>query len=679
MKTRPWPGFLILLPLFPWYNFISINQHLYYMFQGLILIEELKKIIQDNPHGYNSHVRNNERLFSFISKYPGANIAEMSYNAIHNNTKTEYFCGTCNVQMTKPFLSFKDGYRKWCNYSCGAKSKEVQDKRKSTSKERYGVEVATQSKVFQDKIKQTNLERYGVEYPATLESIKDKIKQTNLERYGCESPLQNKDVQEAIKKTNLEKYGCENPLQSEEIKDKIKQTNIEKYGFENPNKNSEVRAKLNQTVKERYGVDNVMEIESVRERQKATNLERFGYTSASQNDEVKQKIIETNLERYGVERPATLDIVKEKGKQTKIEKYGTESASALLVRTKSIVSGELYNRLSFLKEKYQVERLFTDDDYINNNPLRWKHVCGVEYESKLLNGYQLLSCPNTACKKQSLPQRAIYEHVCSLVGKENIVVNDRSVLKPYELDIYIPSKNLAIEMDGVYWHQREESIDKQEACKEQGIQLIHITDLSWYEHTEVWKSIIASKLKCQETMYARKCEVKMISIQATNDFLNSNHLQGEVKGTKVSIGLYHESELVAVMTFGKPRFNKNYEWELLRYASKLNVTVVGGAGKLLKYFKSMFSGSIITYAKKEYSDGGLYKTLGFSMIEEGVKSYFYIHKTTNEKVSRLQAQKHKLPELLGEQYDEVLTEKENMKQANYFLVWDKGSYTFGMV
>jgi hypothetical protein len=38
------------------------------------------------------------------------------------------------------------------------------------------------------------------------------------------------------------------------------------------------------------------------------------------------------------------------------------------------------------------------------------------------------------------------------------------------------------------------------------------------------------------------------------------------------------------MTFGKPRFNKNYEYELVRFASKLGTKVIGGAGKLLKYF-----------------------------------------------------------------------------------------------
>ena len=38
------------------------------------------------------------------------------------------------------------------------------------------------------------------------------------------------------------------------------------------------------------------------------------------------------------------------------------------------------------------------------------------------------------------------------------------------------------------------------------------------------------------------------------------------------------------MTFGKPRFNKNYEWELIRYSSLLNQRVLGGASKLLKRF-----------------------------------------------------------------------------------------------
>jgi hypothetical protein len=66
------------------------------------------------------------------------------------------------------------------------------------------------------------------------------------------------------------------------------------------------------------------------------------------------------------------------------------------------------------------------------------------------------------------------------------------------------------------------------------------------------------------------------------------------------------------MTFSKPRFNRNYKYELVRFASKLGTQVIGGASKLLKYFEINYNPkSIISYADRRYSNGKLYYALGF--------------------------------------------------------------------
>jgi len=147
--------------------------------------------------------------------------------------------------------------------------------------------------------------------------------------------------------------------------------------------------------------------------------------------------------------------------------------------------------------------------------------------------------------------------------------------------------------------------------------------------------------------------------------------------TKIAFGLYNNNILVAMMSFGVPRFNEKYKWELLRYASLKNLTIVGGASKLLKSFKTSNIGSIVTYAKKEYSEGNLYKVLGFTLLSNGSKSYYYLK--GDEKISRYQAQKHKLKDLLGAQiFDPALSERENMTKAGYLKVPERGSITFGL-
>ena len=79
------------------------------------------------------------------------------------------------------------------------------------------------------------------------------------------------------------------------------------------------------------------------------------------------------------------------------------------------------------------------------------------------------------------------------------------------------------------------------------------------------------------------------------------------------------------MTFGKPRFNKNYEYELIRYASKSGYHVLGGAGKLLKYFERNYKPkSIITYADRSYSQGNMYKQLGFNLLNISEPNFIWV-------------------------------------------------------
>jgi hypothetical protein len=627
------------------------------------LIQALQELVDNNPKSYAKMIKGLPELFSFVNEYPGEKVSEKCFNALNGIKDNTRYCGHCNGVINEPFINITKGYKPFCSIKCSVSTPEALAKKQATNLAKYGVDNPAKAKSIQDKAKQTNLEKYGVEYVNQVKEFREKSVQTNLEKYGTRVGSQSEQVKEKMRETNQAKYGVDYILQSEEFKDIQRKNNLEKYGVEHTFQVKEFQDKAKTTIQNVYGVDNVMQSETIQDKAKQTNLDRYGFEHPSQNPDIQESIKQGFMEKYGVDHP-----MKSKEISDRLGKGQRESF---------VANGGLTQNFKMFKELYLVECLSSSEDYIENKPLKWKHVCGYEYYSQIKNS-NIHVCPNPECRKQSTPQRAVYEYVRDLIGEENILVNDRKTISPYELDIYIPSKNLAIEMDGVYWHQDEkESLDKVSLCVNHNIQLLHITDLSWYEHTEVWKSIIASKLKTQTKVFARKCELKVIDNKVCSDFLELNHLQGSVYGS-VNLGLYNSGELVAVMNFGKPRFNNEYQWELLRYSSKLNVTVIGGASKLLNYFKNNNSGSIVTYAKKEYSNGELYKTLGFELIDEGKKSYFYIHRSTNKVVSRYQAQKHRLPDLLGDEFDVGLTEKENMTKGGYFLVNDRGSFTFGL-
>ena len=113
---------------------------------------------------------------------------------------------------------------------------------------------------------------------------------------------------------------------------------------------------------------------------------------------------------------------------------------------------------------------------------------------------------------------------------------------------------------------------------------------------------------------ARKCTIKEIDFETTKNFLNKYHRQKSVYSI-YNIGLFHESMLIGVMTFGYPRYNKRYQWELLRLCFHQEYRVVGGTQKMFNYFVDEYKPhSIISYCDYNYFTGDIYDKLGFELI-----------------------------------------------------------------
>jgi very-short-patch-repair endonuclease len=255
---------------------------------------------------------------------------------------------------------------------------------------------------------------------------------------------------------------------------------------------------------------------------------------------------------------------------------------------------------------------------------------------------------------------------------------NKTLIHPYHLDLYSEQHKLAVEVNGRYWHSEVNGkdanyhINKTERCLEQDTTLLHFWDDEIKSKFNIVESMINSRIGETEKIYARNTAVR--EINAAKDFLEVNHLQGN-SNHSVIFGLYSSDELVSVMTFGKPRFDKNHEWEIIRFATKLNTTVVGGASKLFKAFvKSYSPESVVTYADRRYSEGGVYSVLGFTFSHNSKPSYFYAKGTAN--ISRYAAQKHKLPNLLGDKFDATKSESENMLANGFCKVYDCGNKVF---
>ena len=150
-------------------------------------------------------------------------------------------------------------------------------------------------------------------------------------------------------------------------------------------------------------------------------------------------------------------------------------------------------------------------------------------------------------------------------------------------------------------------LEKSQLAKENGFHCVHIFD--WDD----WNKIINLLLPKQK-MYARKCELKEVSKKECDEFLNMYHLQNTCRGQIIRYGLYYNNELIQIMTFGKPRYNKNYEWELLRLCSHKDYIVIGGSQKLFKHFLKMQNPrNIISYCDNSKFLGDVYLSLGMTL------------------------------------------------------------------
>lgn len=426
--------------------------------------------------------------------------------------------------------------------------------------------------------------------------------------------------------------------------------------------------------------------EQYKQSYKQTCLDKYGAEHSFSSKVVQEKRQDTNLLRYGDKNPAKWS--SELFKARMMTKYG--ATNPLLVpsirdqvseslRHGYIETGKLDERLHEIEES---EAVVLDGSYIGfDSMMTWKHKpCGELFLSNLADG-KIPSCPK--CNAKSKPEYELFKAVEAFVGEGKAIRNDRTAIKPFELDVFVPHLNVAFEMNGLYYHselflkERAKTYHtyKQELCEAAGIKLIQFFDEEWHTKRTLLLDKIENVVGKSKRKYARDLLVYQVNAETKNAFLTKNHLQGK-DVSKVAMALVDEAGIVySMMTFCKSRFSKQHEWELSRFTNDRGMTVVGGASRLLKAFiKAYAPKSIITYADARFSGGKLYNALGFQALRRSPPNYWYVK--GDNKLSRYQAQKHLLPALLGSSFNPSLTEVANMHANKWYRVYDCGNYVF---
>jgi hypothetical protein len=346
--------------------------------------------------------------------------------------------------------------------------------------------------------------------------------------------------------------------------------------------------------------------------------------------------------------------------------------------------GKVHDIETFIEKSKQIHSDFYDYSLVNytNNHKSVEIICPIHGKFEQAPSAHTIGqkCPKCANNSKSKYEEEIDNFIKSL-GFET-TRNNKKILNGLEIDIFIPSKNIAIEFNGLYWHseiylENNYHLKKTELCENNNIRLLHIFEDEWVEKSDIVKSRIKNILGISDKkIHARKCAIKIIDNKLAKDFSIKNHIQGHVNA-KINIGLFYNDELVSIMTFGSLRKltgNKNIDnkYELLRFCNKLDTIVIGGANKLLSYFVKNYSPiEIISYADRRWSQGNLYEKLGFTKTHTSKPNYFYVIKK-----NRFNRFNYRKDVLVSQGFDKNKSEHQIMLERGIHRIYDCGNICF---
>lgn len=278
-------------------------------------------------------------------------------------------------------------------------------------------------------------------------------------------------------------------------------------------------------------------------------------------------------------------------------------------------------------------------------------------------------------KNSSKDEREISAFIKSIYS-DKVYSRLRNVINPFELDVYVPAKNLAIEYNGLYFHSTKKNkragfhLMKTEMCNKQGIRLIHVFEDEWRDKKDIVKSLIKSALGVYERkIYARNCQVREVTDKETvKNLFDENHVQGAVNRYELCLGLYHKEELVQACVFGKQHFGRNGDIELYRMVTLKNTQVLGGFSKIMKHCPY---DKVVSYVSRRLFDAKGYFSSGWKCVGKSVPSFWITD--FKKRYSRHLFKKQQCLKM----FDNVtpdMTEQEMQELNGFYRIYDCGTY-----
>lgn len=377
------------------------------------------------------------------------------------------------------------------------------------------------------------------------------------------------------------------------------------------------QARIQETCLSKYGSTTSVNSIHGREKAKATLLEKYGVDHYSKTPEYRQKYMNTMQERYGVNYPLQCEELREKLQQTCETKYGVA-----------------------------------------------------------------FNCMRPECRSSYRTISKINQQFSERLNQSNIDHTLEFSLGRYSFDFKIG--NILVEIDPSITHNTYLSIfpdtkptvfdyhlKKTQIAVENEYRCIHVFD--WDD----WDRVI-DLVRQRDKIGARQCEVVKLDTKTAELFTGRYHLAGSCRGQTECYGLVNDNQLLEVMTFGTPRYNKKYDWEILRLCSLQGITVIGGASKLFNAFvtehRSDKSQSIISYCDKSKFTGSVYQQMGMKKLSDTAPNQIW--SKDSKKITQNLLNQRGFDQLFGTTFGKGTSNEELMLKHGWLPVYDCGQFVF---
>ena len=562
-----------------------------------------------------------------------------------NKVKCICRCQCGNIRLIMPCIITK-GRISSCG--CVRQSKEYRNKMSNKSKE-WANNNPEKVKEISGKIKQyyndnpDKRAQVGINTSNWAKSNPDKIaeKATRFSEW-CKA---NQDKLEA-RSIKYKEWCKQNPNSVQEIGNKISE-----WCKNNPDKVLERTEKIKQ-----YYKDNPDAV---------TNIANKCKKWYSDNPDIVHEMVEKRLQTFQ-NNPDIQDTINKK----RIQWYKDNPDKVKLISEKissTFKQKRINNDFSLLLNRVHpdyIQSLLNGDINSLSEILIKCPICGEYDKHSFHNIFRINSNdikPNShnLCHKcyanisQSSPELEIKD-IINTMYNGICIENSRSIIPPLELDLYYPEKNIAIEFNGNYWHDenhkpKDYHFNKFKLCKDKNIRLVSIYESDWFNKRDNIINLLKNIFIESKVIYARNCTISKLDHKTKSAFINEYHFYGDSNQGTISYGLYYNNELVSVMSFGKLRgqnklHNNKDHYELVRFVTKDNVRIIGGASKLFKKFISEYQPVyIICYSDNDFFTGETYNKLGFKLKSLG-ESIDYQWVKGTKALSRYECMANKLLE-----------------------------------